>query len=198
MQKINLKFMEEIKSKIESILFISNKPLSFKKIARLVEESEKSTLSALENLRKEYQNRQGGITIIKHLTKYEMVTSSKNSQIVNNFLKDEISGELTRPALETLTIIAYRGPITKPELEHIRGVNCGLILRNLIIRGLVEAKNGRELKTEAGSQKKDFSDQEKYYSITLDFLKFLGIGSVEELPNYKKLSQEEIFSLPEQ
>jgi len=69
-----------------------------------------------------------------------MTTAKESSEIVEKFLKEELTGEMTRPQLETLTIIAYRGPMTKMEIEQIRGVNCSLILRNLLMRGLVEAK----------------------------------------------------------
>jgi len=64
----------------------------------------------------------------------------KIQKLLKILLKDETTGELTKPSIETLTIIAYRGPIAKYELERIRGINCSLILRNLILRGLAEEK----------------------------------------------------------
>jgi segregation and condensation protein B len=85
---------------------------------------------------------------------------------------------LTQPSIETLTIIAYRGPISKAEIEKIRGVNCSLILRNLMIRGLVDfdidKNNGQEL-----------------YNVTVDFLQYLGLNTVEDLPDYMRLHQLE-------
>ena len=98
--------------------------------------------------------------------------------MVQEFIKDETSGELTRPSLEALTVIAYRGPVSKIDLDRIRGVNCALILRNLMLRGLVEAKN-------------DKKKSETYYNITLDFIRFLGISDIKELPDYERLSKDD-------
>ncbi|MBT4277407.1 SMC-Scp complex subunit ScpB [Candidatus Falkowbacteria bacterium] len=178
--------MQNLKSKIESLLFVSGKSLSAGKIARFVEEEKSLVKKVLKELTEEYKNSNRGITIVKNLMSFEMTTSSENSEIVKEFLKDETSGELTGPSLETLTVIAYRGPISKPELEQIRGVNCSLILRNLTIRGLVVVKNKNDLE----DKEKILLSNEKYYIITSEFLKFLGISSVEDLPDYEKLSQE--------
>ncbi|NCF75326.1 MAG: hypothetical protein GWO87_02470 [Xanthomonadaceae bacterium] len=186
-----------LKSKIESILFVANKPLSVGKIAQFVEADKKSVKQALSELVEEYKEKNKGIIIVKNLISYQMTTNPINANIIKKFLKDEISGELTQPALETLTIIAYRGPISKPELEQIRGVNCGLILRNLRIRGLIQQSQGKDLKKKIGSKENNFLPnflpEDLYYNISFDFLKFLGIASVEELPEFEKLSKQEIF-----
>mgnify|MGYP003990065951 FL=1 len=110
--------------------------------------------------------------------KYQLVSHPDNAKLVELFLKSDITGELTEPALETLTIVAYRGPITKPELEQIRGVNCSLILRNLLIRGLIE-------RLEASKT------QMPKYQATNEFVKFLGLSSVKDLEDYEKLSSHE-------
>ena len=182
-----------LKSKIESILFVANKPLSAGKISQLVEADKKSVKQELNDLINEYKEKNSGIIIAKNLISYQMTTNPSNADIIKKFLKDEISGELTQPALETLTIVAYRGPISKPEIEQIRGVNCGLILRNLRIRGLVEQNNGKDLKKKLENKNNDFLSEEFYYNISFDFLKFLGISSIEELPEFEELSRREIF-----
>lgn len=169
-----------IKSQIESLLFISNKPLSVKKLAELCGRTKTEVETVIEALRQEYNNNDKGIKIINHSDRIQMVTTQESSVIVEKFLKEELTGEMTRPQLETLTIIAYRGPITKIELEQIRGVNCSLILRNLMIRGLVEAYLDKKLMTTV-------------YQITPDFLRFLGLTSVQELPDYEKLSSHEVI-----
>ncbi len=99
-----------------------------------------------------------------------------HAELVASFLKDETSGELTRPALETLSIIAYRQPITKPELEQIRGVNCSLILRNLLLRGLIE-------------DKEDSKRMQTVYRVTMDFVRLLGLSSMDQLPDYQSLRE---------
>ncbi|MEA2064924.1 MAG: SMC-Scp complex subunit ScpB [Patescibacteria group bacterium] len=177
----------DLKSKIESLLFAANKPLAIGKISKLVKVNKKSVQLELENLFKDYNKRDGGIVIIQNSSSYQMATNPKNSDIIKDFLKDDIVSELTQPSLETLTIICYKAPISKPELEQLRGVNCSMILRNLMIRGLVESKNGGVLNKKKEIDK--FVKDELYYSITFDFLKFLGVKSISELPDYKELSR---------
>ena len=167
-----------LKSKIESLLFISPKPLSINKIANLAGKDKKEVKEAITELMEEFNKNNKGVQIIKNGWKFQMTTTSQNSKLINDFIKEEISGELTRPSLETLTIVVYRAPITKPELEQIRGVNCSLILRNLMIRGLVEQEEDKKIK-------------QIYYRPTFDFLRFLGIKDVSELPNYEKLNSDE-------
>jgi len=175
-----------IKNKIESILFISNKPLSAKQLADLVGTGKAEIETVLETLKQEYNNKNNGIKILEHDNKVQMVTASESSRVIEKFLKQELTGEMTRPQLETLTIIAYRGPITKMELEQIRGVNCSLILRNLQIRGLTEACLDKKIKTTV-------------YNITSDFVRFLGLTQISQLPDYERLSSnktiESILSL---
>ena len=166
------------KSLLESLLFISGKPMSEKKLAEILN-IDKSEIRVLANeLTEEYNKSEKGIHVIKAGMSYQMVTSPDNSKIIKEFIKSEQTGELTGPSLETLTIIAYRSPVTKAELEQIRGVNCGLIIRNLLIKGLIEAHE----------------DQEKMvtvYNITFDFLRFLGLNRAEELPDFEKLNSNE-------
>lgn len=168
--------MNEIKNKIESLLFISHKPLSITELAKLIEVDKSQIEMALELLREEYISRAGGIELINLEDKYQLATTAVNSELTARFLKTEITGELTRPALEALTIIAYRGPISKAELELIRGVNCSIILRNLLIKGLIEIRDDKVRATNV-------------YQITIDFLKYLGISDVSQLPDYEKLNR---------
>ena len=172
--------MSILKSKIESLLFIAARPLNLKKISEQVGESKEGVLAAISELVDEYKKDGRGIRILQIDDEYQMSTNPESAKMIKDFLKDEMTGELTRPALETLTIIAYRGPISKPELEQIRGVNCSLILRNLLIKGLAETKT-------AGV------GGEALYSVTFDLLRHLGITKVEELPDYDKLSKSEIL-----
>ena len=165
-----------MKSKIESLLFASGNAFSLEKISSLVGIKKDEAGNLLDELKKDYENGKRGLRIAVVDNKYQMTTAPENAGLVQEFLKEEIIGELTRPQLETLTVIAYRGPIAKIELEQIRGVNCSLILRNLMIRGLVESKSGE--------------DNLERYLITHDFLKYLGITDVKELPDYEKLNKD--------
>ena len=170
--------MSKIIAQIESLLFISNQPFTFKKLAQLVNADTAAVEQAVTELVTMYNNNQRGVNITVAGDKVQMVTSGDNTKLVADFIKEETTGELTKASLETLTIVAYRGPITRPELEQIRGVNCAVILRNLLMRGLVEAHEEKK--------KMQIS-----YSVTLDFLKFLGITGQSELPDYEKLNSSE-------
>lgn len=167
---------ELLKNQIESLLFISHKPLTVSELAKLTGAEKKQAEEILAGLIEEYRSRAGGTEILRVEEKYQMATSGGSAGVIAKFIKSELTGELTRPSLEALTIIAYRGPISKAELELIRGVNCSLILRNLLMRGLIEA---REDKIKAAT----------LYNITLDFLKYLGLAGVEDLPDYEKLNR---------
>ncbi len=167
-----------LKNKIESLLFVATKPLAPKKLIELTGGTEEEIRNALAEIREQYNTQAQGIQLVSHNGKVQLMTNPENRKIVEAYLKEEQFSELTKPGLETLTIIAYRGPVTKPELEQIRGVNCSLILRNLMIKGLVEAQD----------------DQEKMqtnYTVTFDFIRYLGLREISELPEYEKLSRHE-------
>jgi segregation and condensation protein B len=167
-----------IKSKIESLLFISAKPMTVKQLSDLINKDAKEIKAAGDELVEDYKNNNKGIQIIKNGSKYQMVSSPDNAKLVQALIKDETTGELTRPSLETLTIIAYRGPISKIDLDRIRGVNCALILRNLLLRGLIESKHDKKKK-------------ENYYNITFDFIRYLGNNDIRELPDYERLHKDD-------
>jgi len=172
------KIMGSIKSKIESLLFISAKPMTVKQLANLIKSEAKEIQVAGDELIEDYKAKLGGIQVIKEGVKYQMVSAPTNARLIQGFIKDETTGELTRPSLEALTIIAYRGPISKINLDRIRGVNCALILRNLLLRGLIEAKN-------------DKKKGETYYTVSLDFIRFLCINDIKDLPEYERLHQDD-------
>jgi segregation and condensation protein B len=172
-----------IKTKIESLLFVSHKPVTIKALVNfLTKQKEKVTLKEveqiIEELKNKYNTEESGIQITQAGTEIQMVTSSAASELVKKFLKEDITGELTPASLEALTVIAYRGPISKPELEQIRGVNCSLILRNLMIRGLI-------------SMTEDKTKMQNYYEVTTEFLKFLGLNSIKDMPEYERLHKVE-------
>ena len=167
-----------LKSKIESLLFISAKPMTIGQLADLCKVKKSEVEKAGNELVEDYKENKRGVQIIKNGSKLQMVSAPENSAVVQEFIKDETTGELSRPSLETLTIIAYRGPISKLDLDRIRGVNCALILRNLLIRGLVDAKF-------------DKTKNDTYYTVTLDFVRFLGINDITDLPDFERLHKDD-------
>lgn len=170
--------MSKLAIHIESLLYVSSHALDVAKLRQLTEASAEDVDAALKELVERYRAHPGGIQLNHIGQSYQLSTAPEAAKVVQAFLEEEEKKELTKPGLETLTIIAYRGPITKAELELIRGVNCSLILRNLLIRGLVEAvSDGASMTTQ--------------YQVTFDFLHYLGIREAQELPDYMKLREDE-------
>src|SRR5688572_20031702 len=147
-------------SQIESLLFVAARPLNVKRLCEATGATKDEVTAALDVIAAKHNAEGSGIRILRNGNDVQMSTAPDNSKSVQDFLKDETTGELTKPSLETLTIIAYRGPVTKAELEQIRGVNCSLILRNLLMRGLVEAQ---------GEPYEPLTT----FRVTMDFLRFL-------------------------
>ncbi len=168
-------------SKLESILFASAKPLTLNDLSSLLKKDKAEIKQELSNLSNYYEQEKRGFKLINNGEKYQLTTASDNSDLIAKLLAEELSGELSRPSLEALTIIAYKAPITKIEIEKIRGVNCSLILRNLLIRGLIE-------------EKFDKQKQVSVYNVSLDFISHLGLNECSQLPNYEKLRSIDIYN----
>lgn len=151
-------------------------PLTVRKIAELLGCDRATARSAVDAFRTTWNARGGGTIVAMASDEVQLVTHPDVAAVVEAFVKDVTRGELTRPQLEALTVIAYRGPITKAELEQIRGVHCGLILRNLLIRGLI-------------ADERDAARGEDVYRISMDFLRYLGLADVHALPDYERLHE---------
>ncbi len=166
--------MEELIGKIESVLFIATKPMSAKQLAKVLGESEANVREAVTALVASRNASASGIHVLVNGDDVQLVTNPDYAEAVKAVSRVELDQELTRPSVETLTIIAYRGPVTKPEVEAIRGVNCSLILRNLMMRGLIDERD-------------DVVKMQPVYSLSSDALRFFGVHSVSELPDYATL-----------
>lgn len=170
--------MKHLIPQLEALLFVAAKPMQLKDLAALVKAKPAEVTEALAQLEKDCEEQQRGVRVVKQGMTYQFVTGPDQAALIKEFIKDETMGELSRPSLETLTIIAYRQPISKMDLDRIRGVNCALILRNLLLHGLIEAKYEK-------------AKDETYYTVTVDFIRFLGISEVSALPDYERLSHHD-------
>lgn len=164
--------------RLEAILFVAGKPLTPKQLAAATAASRENVVEALGVLQGKYSSADAGLMLVEANNEWQMVTKPAYDSWCEKFIKAEVLGELTRPQLEALTVIAYCGPLTKAELEQIRGVNCSLILRNLTMRGLI-------------AESPEHSPVLPAYQVTVEFLKHLGLASVTELPAYSELAQHE-------
>ena len=168
----------KLKSVLESLLFVSGEPVKISKLAKICGVSENKVETAVEDLCKDYEEGKRGLIVIKEKNFIQLASSPSNVSFTSQLVKSEFSADPSQAALEVLSVIAYRGPVSRVQIETIRGVNCSYILRSLLLKGLVERK---ESKKERGY----------LYSVSFDFLKSLGLKSVEELPDWRELSRSD-------
>ena len=161
---------------IESLLFVAGKPLKAKELAKILETDASEVTAVLDNLKD--QKKDAGIILLENNGEYQLATNSKYSTHIKNFLNAELREKLTDATVEVLAIVAYRQPISKAEIEAIRGVNSQYSLRHLLMRGLVE-------KIPNPADARSF-----LYQTTAEFLMHLGLSSVKDLLEFEKLVEK--------
>lgn len=171
----------DLEKQIESALFFKGEPVSIKNLGKLLDTPREHVEEALKNLETKLQGR--GIVLVRHEDDVTLATSPETSTIIEKITKEELARDLGKAGLETLSIVLYHGPVARRDIDYIRGVNSNFILRNLLIRGLVEKVSNPD-------------DQRAFlYKPTLETLSFLGIKNIEELPEYKDIQLEIAESL---
>ncbi|GAA0124750.1 SMC-Scp complex subunit ScpB [Clostridium senegalense] len=172
---------------IESLLYASGDPISLSSIASIIECSVEYTEKLMKDIMKIYKEDESrGIKIIKNHKEYQFVTKPKNSSYIQKLLKTNVRQSLSQAALETLSIIAYRQPITRVEIEEIRGVKSDRAIYTLIDKNLIKE-----------SGKKDVVGRPNLYGTTDEFLKYFDFGNIDELPSLETFNVEEIESKEE-
>lgn len=166
--------------KIEAILFASGDPVDTEKLADFLKISKKEIAEEIANLKDFYLESKSGLQIVTKGNTIQLVSNSKFGKTVADFLDKSVNEPLTKAALEVLAIIAYRGPVTRSQVDHIRGVNCSFMIRNLAIRGLIE-------KVENPANNRSY-----LYVASYDFLKSMGLERIEQLSDYELLNKTEI------
>lgn len=161
----------KIENKIEAILLFKNEPVTLVELSKILNVPRENLQFAISNLQNEYTNR--GMVIISDGEKISLGTNPELSELIETIQKEEFSRDLGRAGLETLAIILYKGPVARREIDYIRGVNSGFIIRNLLVRGLVE-------RSESIVGERSFS-----YKPTLELYRFLGLTKQDELPEFK-------------
>lgn len=175
-----------LESKIEALLFFKNEPISFNELGKMLSTPVEEIHQAIEGLQNFYRDR--GIVLISNGDELSLGTNPEVSNLIEKLQKDELSRDIGRAGLETLSIILYKGPISRREIDYIRGVNSSFILRNLLIRGLIE-------RSESEAGERSFS-----YKPTLELMRFLGVTKKEELPEFTKALEkiEEFSKIPQE
>jgi segregation and condensation protein B len=165
-----------LESHIEALLFWKGESLSIKKLAELLSKTEEEIQAGLIRLEHTLQGR--GIVLVRKDNEVMLGTAPEFSSLIESLTKEELTRDLGKAGLETLSIVLYKGPIKRSGIDYIRGVNSHFILRNLLIRGLVE-------------KIPDPLDQRSFlYKPTFELLSFMGISKIEDLPEYEKTGAE--------
>ena len=161
--------VDAIKRGLESLVFVADEPATVEALAKALEQDVDTIARALDALAADYETR--GIRLERTRDRVQFVTAPEAAPYIQEFLGLDSTARLSAAALETLAIIAYRQPITRPQIEGIRGVNSDGVIHNLLARGLVEEVGRGET-----------VGHPILYGITFEFLQYFGLSSVNDLP----------------
>ncbi|PCI19728.1 hypothetical protein COB64_03390 [Candidatus Wolfebacteria bacterium] len=177
----------DLDSKIEALLFYKGEPMSFKKLSDYLKVKPAEIVEALSVLQDKLEGR--GLSLVIKEQKVMLGTNSEMGSLLESMRKEELTKELSKASLETLSVILYKNGVARGEIDYIRGVNSSFILRSLLVRGLIERV------THA-------TDSRKYiYKPSFDLLTHLGITRIDDLPEYstiKESLEEEINTQEEE
>jgi segregation and condensation protein B len=165
----------KLTSQILSILFVASEPVEIDDLVDVLELTREEVIKAVDDLTEETKD--SGINVLVANDKLQLASNPDNSSQVKKFLSLELREKLTDAALETMAIIVYKHPVSKAEIENIRGVNSQYSIRQLLIRGLIE-------KTSSESDKRM-----QLYKPTHELMQQLGIKSLKDLPDFEELTK---------
>ena len=176
----------QMKAAVEAILFAMGGSVEVEKIAAALEMKVESTEELLADMMEQYKKEDRGIQIVELEHAYQLCTKKEMYEYLIRVAKQPKKATLSDVALETLSIIAYKQPITRVEIEEIRGVGCDMMLKKLTARGLIE---------EAGRM--DIAGRPILYRVTQEFMDSFALESLQELPELPKTRMtldEELFA----
>lgn len=163
-------------SRIESILFWKGEPVKISELSKLLDISEETVRQSLENLTISLQDR--GLQVVNNGDEVTLSTHPEMHEVIEELTKAELMKDLSKAALETLSIIIYRGPITRSEIDYIRGVNSQFIIRTLLVRGLISRVDNPK------------DERSFLYKPSIELLQLLGVNQAEDMPEYQKIKEE--------
>jgi segregation and condensation protein B len=165
--------LQQAKVIVESVLFVADEPITIAQLAEILQSKRSFVKKAVRLLADEYRER--GLRIQYEGERVQMVTAPGTAPYVERLLGLQLSGKLSVASLETLAIIAYQQPITRPQIESVRGVNCQGVLKNLLARGLVEE-----------TDRLDTVGRPIVYGTTFEFLQYFGLENLAQLPELEE------------
>ena len=166
--------MEEnnLKSVIEALIFASDKPLTIEQIKKVLNISESATVrKGIEELRSEYESQNRGLRIAEIAGGFQMITSGAFAPFLKKLFKCRFSDKLSKPALESLAIIAYKQPLTRTEIESLRNVNVDGVMKSLLDKNLIRICGRKKIPC-----------RPFVYGTTRQFLEHFGLKSLDDLP----------------
>lgn len=166
--------MDKLIIQLESVLFLKGEPASASWLAKILDKKEEEINIALEELSKRLENR--GVRLVRNDDNVVLATAPESAEILKSIVQSEFDSELSKASLETLSIIIYKETASRAETDYIRGVNSSFILRNLLVRGLIEREAQRG------------EDRSYVYKPSFSLLEYLGVKSLEELPDFPSVS----------
>ena len=172
-----------MKAVIEGLLFLSGDDgISIEEISKIIEKDTNEVKAIIKELYNDYEDPNRGIRLEYLGNKFKLTTKSEHKNYYSKLVNEE-NTTLSESSLEVLAIIAYSGPITRIDIDNIRGVNSSYVLRKLLIKGLIE-EDGRS----------DTAGRPRLYKVTNKFLDYFGLGSIDELPKIEIKEEENTTS----
>ena len=162
----------ELMSLVEALVFVADEPVTARALADVLDEEKESVQAAVEEMAKEYEARSGGLQIREIGGGYQIATRTELHEDVRKFLKTRPSAKLSLASLETLAVIAYKQPVTVPEILEIRGVQSATSIKTLLDKRLILAKG-----------RKEAVGRPMQYGTSKDFLIQFGLNDLSELPS---------------
>ena len=168
--------MINLEKNIEALLFLKGESMTIKQLSKILKEPENNIESVIDSLQNNLSSR--GIRLIKKEDSVMLTTSPESSEFTKELTKEEFDSELTKASLETLSIIAYKGPVSRSQIDYIRGVSSAFTVRNLLIRGLVERVINPK------------DNRGYFYKPSFQLLQYLGIQNIKDLPEYGEFDKK--------
>ena len=167
---------EPLENLVEAALYFKGGTMTTKELSNALRTSREETLEAVKSLKSSLEGR--GLTLVLEGDHVALATSPAAHELIEKMRREELEGPLGKAGLETLAVVVFRGPVSRTDVEYVRGVNCTSILRTLLIRGLVERIDNP-------------TDRRSYlYRATTDLPAYLGVGELTEIPGYADMRTE--------
>ena len=171
----------------EAIIFVSDEPITSKTLGEIIGEDKQTVQAAVEELQKEYEDRSGGLQIREIAGGWQLATRTEYHEDIRKFLKTRPSAKLSLAALETLSVIAYKQPVTVPEILEIRGVQSASAIKTLLEKRLIVTKGHKET-----------VGRPMQYGTSKDFLIQFGLNDLSDLPSIEDFEDLTITVLDQQ